>query len=247
MRPLPRQSPAYGGGSDCARLRSPPFGAPRRRPAGLHRSDLQVRTVPSPVPTRTAALNGADRRRPRGPGQGGGASHPPDREELAKRCPLAPVIGRGGLSRQPHSPAPTARLYDLSSGASRHAMAKPMPSRPFAGVWLERPLHLSLVSFVPVPLVWGISRRGNEPVKQVQSTRQDERCIRRAKTRVHQTAGTGPGNLAHDSVPAKRQAPEASLAWERYDSWTPCELAPPSTPVDAGVENFSTGGPRAGD
>ncbi len=196
MRPLPRQSPAYGGGSDCARLRSPPFGAPRRRPAGLHRSDLQVRTVPSPVPTRTAALNGADRRRPRGPGQGGGASHPPDREELAKRCPLAPVIGRGGLSRQPHSPAPTARLYDLSSGASRHAMAKPMPSRPFAGVWLERPLHLSLVSFVPVPLVWGISRRGNEPVKQVQSTRQDERCIRRAKTRVHQTAGTGPGNFS---------------------------------------------------
>ena len=120
-----------------------------------------------------------------------------------------PIVARdwgGALSRQPHPSAATARLYDLSPGAGRHAMAKPMPSRPFAGVWLERPLHLSLVSFVPVTLVWGISRRGDEPVKQVQSTRQDDHFIRRAKTRVHQTAGTGPGNLAHDSLPAKRQA-----------------------------------------
>ena len=63
-----------------------------------------------------------------------------------------------------------------------------------------------LVSFVPVTLVWGVSRRGNGPVKQCNRPATIHLCIWRAKTRVHQTARTGAGNLAHERCRAKRKA-----------------------------------------
>jgi len=83
-------------------------------------------------------------------------------------------VPQRGSGRQPSSPAKTACLQHSSPGACRHPVPKSMSFRPLTGVWLERPLHLSLVSFDPVPHVRGISRRGGGPVKQVQSTRQDK-------------------------------------------------------------------------
>ena len=67
------------------------------------------------------------------------------------------------------------------------------------------------------------------------------------KARVHQTAGTGRGYLAHDSPADQAAAPRQAVHRGCTMRLTPCELAPPSTPVDAGVENFLTGGFRAGD
>ena len=113
LTPSPRpRPPANGGGSDCARLRSPPYGAPRRRPAVLLRLCLQVGTVPSPAPTRPVASSGAARRKPRGHGPGVGACHAAGRQELATRCPLSSGFGRAARdsSRQPDPPAATARL-----------------------------------------------------------------------------------------------------------------------------------------
>lgn len=152
----------------------------------------------------------------------------------------------GGSSRQPSASAAAARFDDRSPRARGHPMTEAVFSRPFPGVRLERPLHLSLVSSFRCRTSGSVSRRGSGPVIQVPSTRRDENCILRAKARVHQTAGTGPGNLAQD--PRRDQAD--ALRQDRQRRCTipaPCVLAPPSTPVDAGVENFSTGGPRAGD
>ena len=79
-----------------------------------------------------------------------------------------------GSSRQPNPSAAPAGLDDRTTGACRHAVTKPVFSRPFAGVRLERPLHLSLVSSFRCRSDESMPRRGDGPVKQVPSTRQDQ-------------------------------------------------------------------------
>ena len=66
--------------------------------------------------------------------------------------------------------------------------------------------------------VCGVSRRGEGPVEQVQSTRQEDLCTWRAKTRVHQTAGTGRGNLAHHPPLDQAAGPRAGWPTALYDS-----------------------------
>ena len=142
------------------------------------------------------------------------------------------------------------RRRALMTTRDRRASPSDGENRAFStscGCWVGTSASSQPRFVVPVPRVRGVSRRGDGPVEQVRSTRRDDLCIWRAKTRVHQTAGTGRDNLAHD--PPRDQAEAQRQAAHRGCTIpsTPCELAPPSTPVDAGVENFLTGGPRAGD
>ena len=78
-----------------------------------------------------------------------GAAHELLLSELATHCPLSSkfeTVSRVDSSRQPDPSATAPRFDDRASGACRHPVAKTVPSRPLAGVGLERPLHLSLVS-----------------------------------------------------------------------------------------------------
>ena len=152
------------------------------------------------------------------------------------------MVFQAGSSRQPDPSAPAARLDDRAASACGHPVTKPVFSRPFAGVGLERPLHLSLVSSFPSARQGRLPTR-RWPVNRVRSTRRDRDTIWRAKALAHQDT-IGPVQAISAHVPPRDHAtrsPKHAKRW-RCTIPAPCVLAPPSTPVDAGVENFSTGG-----
>jgi hypothetical protein len=193
--------------SDCARRRSPPYGVLQTRLVATRHCVVLVGTVPLSVRTEPVASSGAVRRKLCDHEPVAGAAHEVPLKELGTQCPLSSeveTVAQGGSSRQPDPSATAPRLDHSAACARRHAVAKAVSSCPFAGVGLERPLHLSLVSSFRCRASSGLSRRGGGPVRQVRSTRRYEHCNWRAKAQVHQTAGTGLGNLAHDPPGAKR-------------------------------------------
>jgi len=146
-RPRP---PSGAGEPDCVRRLSPPYGARRMPAAGPPRSLAQVGTVPWWARTRPVASSASTGRRSPDHAPGSGAAPGQYRCELATRYPSV-ATDRGedrrcGSSRQPDPPPAPTSLQDRATGACRHPMAKTVPSRSLAGVWLERPLHLTLVS-----------------------------------------------------------------------------------------------------
>ena len=143
--------------------------------------------------------------------QGAGAARDSLRRELATQCPLT-FRFESVAAWRPQADSRTRPRRRRAFKTARPARVDIRCRKPclFALLrvfgWNVRFISPSFRSSGAARL--GMSpERGGGPVKQVQSTRQDGLCTWRAKTRVHQTAGTGPGNLAHERSCGQAAAP----------------------------------------
>jgi hypothetical protein len=184
--------PATDDDIDSARPRFPPCGVPRMRLAVPHRPPVLAGTVPSRVPFETVASSDVARRTPGGRAPCLGATRVISWHKLATQCRLslvAETAWQRHSSRQPDPSAATACLENRATRAGSHPMPKAVSSYSLAGVWLERPLHLILVSWNRCLELGSVFPHGDGLVEQVHSARRGGHSVWRAKTRVHQMEG----------------------------------------------------------